>query len=270
MIRTFAKTKGVTKVKSKKSTGTAIGLVAMMALTLIVLFIATSAARAPAAQAREESLATENSHSVTVVGEGTVTIDPDIATATIGVEVLRPSVKDASVAAQAVMEKVQAALLAQSIDQADIQTRHFSIFAERFGPSGLLNEDEMRYRVSNTVFITIRDLESIGDVLDAAIDAGANNVYGVEFSLADPVAVESEARAQAVADAQAKAEELAGLIGVGVGGVMGISEIIGQGGGFYGGNFSRLAMAEMGGGAGPINPGELNLTMQLQITYELQ
>ena len=51
---------------------------------------------------------------------------------------------------------------------------------------------------------------------------------------------------------------------------MGISEIIGQGGGFYGGNFSRLTIAEMGGGAGPINPGELNLTMQLQITYELQ
>ena len=256
-------------MNSKKTASTVIGLVATMALTLIVISIVISAMPASAAQAREETLATENSHSVTVVGEGTVTIDPDIATATIGVEVLRPSVKEASTAAHAVMEEVQAALLAQDIDTADIQTRHFSIFAERFGPGGLLNEDEMRYRVNNTVFITIRDLDSIGDVLDAAIDAGANNVYGVDFSLEDPAAVESAARAQAVADARTKAAELAELIGVDVGGVMGISEIIGQGGGFYGGNFSQLAVADRGM-AGPINPGELMLTMQLQITYELQ
>ena len=255
-------------MKSQKSTETVIGLTAMIALILIgVSFMMTAT---PAAQARAESLATEISHSVTVVGEGTVSIDPDIATANIGVEVLRPTVKEASLAAQEVMEDVQAALLAQNIDEADIQTRHFSIYAERFGPEGLLNEDEMRYRVSNTVSITIRELASIGEVLDAAIDAGANNVYGVDFSLADPASVESEARAQAVADARSKAEELAALIGVAVGGVMGISEIIGQGGGFYGGNFSQLTVAERGSGAGPINPGELMLTMQLQITYELR
>ncbi len=252
------------------SANATIGLVAAISVLLIALFIANTASPAPAAMARAESLTATNSHSVTVVGEGTVSIQPDIATASIGVEVVRPTVREASVAAQSIMEEVQAALLAQNLDETDIQTRHFSIFAERFGPGGLLDEDDVRYRVSNTVFITIRDLESIGDVLDAAIDAGANNIYGVDFSLADPASVESEARAQAVADAYAKAGELAKLINVGVGDVMGISEIIGQGGGFFGGNFSRMAAAEMGGGAGPISPGELNLTMQLQITYELR
>lgn len=93
------------------------------------------------------------------------------------------------------MEQVHAALLAQDIEDTDIQTRHFSIFAEPFGFNGLSNEDEVRYRVSNTVLITIRDLASIGDVLDAAIEAGAHNIYGVNFRLADPAAVESEARA---------------------------------------------------------------------------
>ena len=249
---------------------TALGLVATMTLILIAVFVANTASPAPAAMAREEMLTLPNSHSVTVVGEGTVSIQPDIATASIGVEVVRPTVREASEAAEAIMAEVQTALLAQNIDETDIQTLHFSIFAERFGPGGLLDEDDVRYRVSNTVFITIQDLESIGDVLDAAIDAGANNIYGVDFSLADPASVESEARAKAVADAFGKAEELAELIGVGVGEVMGISEIIGQGGGFFGGNFSRMAAAEMGGGAGPISPGELNLTMQLQITYELR
>ena len=257
-------------MKAKFSANAAIGLVATMTLILIAVFVANTASPAPAVMAREARLTVPTSHSVTVVGEGTVSIEPDIATASIGVEVIRPSVREASAAAQAIMEEVQAALLSQNIDEKDIQTRHFSIFAERFGPGGLLDEDEVRYRVSNTVFITIQDLESIGDVLDAAIDAGANNIYGVDFSLADPASVESEARARAVADAYNKAGDLAQLIGVDVGEVMGISEIIGQGGGFFGGNFSRMAAAEMGGGSGPISPGELNLTMQLQITYELR
>ena len=256
-------------MKGKFTANTTIGLVATMTLILIAVFVVNTASPAPAAMAREERLTVPNSYSVTVVGEGTVSIQPDIATASIGVEVVRPTVREASMAAEAIMEEVQAALLSQNLDESDIQTRHFSIFAERFGPGGLLDEDDVRYRVVNTVFITIQDLESIGDVLDAAIDAGANNIFGVDFSLADPASVESEARAKAVADAYDKAEELADLIGVGVGEVMSISEIIGQGGGFFGGNFSRMAAAEMGGGSGPISPGELNLTMQLQITYEL-
>ncbi len=257
-------------MKGRFAANTTIGLVATMTFILIAVFVVNTASPTPAAMAREERLTVPNSYSVTVVGEGTVSIQPDIATASIGVEVVRPTVREASVAAEAIMEEVQAALLSQNLDESDIQTRHFSIFAERFGPGGLLDEDDVRYRVSNTVFITIQDLESIGDVLDAAIDAGANNIYGVDFSLADPASVESEARAKAVADAYDKAEELADIIDVEVGDVMGISEIIGQGGGFFGGNFSRMAAAEMGGGSGPISPGELNLTMQLQITYELQ
>ena len=257
-------------MKAKFSANTAIGLVATTSLILIAVFVVSTAPPAPSAMAREQRLTVPNTHSVTVVGEGTVNISPDIATASIGVEVVRTTVREASAAALAIMEEVQAALLSQNIDENDIQTRHFSIFAERFGPGGLLDENEVRYRVSNTVFITIQDLDSIGDVLDAAIDAGANNIYGVDFSLADPASVESEARAKAVADAYDKAGDLAQLIGVDVGEVMGISEIIGQGGGFFGGNFSRMAAAEMGGGSGPISPGELNLTMQLQITYELR
>lgn len=255
----------------KNATRTTVGLVAALPLLVIALFILTPSSSQPTALAKEDALAATSSHSVTVVGEGTVSIEPNIATANIGIEVLRPTVKEASVAAESAMEEVRAALLAQELEESDIQTRNFSIYAERFGPGGLLGEDEVSYRVSNTVFITIRDLESVGDVLDAAIDAGANNIYGVDFSLADPAVVESEARADAVADGYAKAKELAELIGVEIGGVVEVSEIIGQGGGFFGGNFSHNAFADLsGGGAAPISPGELNLTMQLQITYELR
>lgn len=136
-------------------------------------------------------------HAVTAAGKGAAGIEPDVATATIGVEILRPTVKEASSAAQAVMTDVWAALVAQNIDESDIRISHLNIFAERLGPDGLLNENQTRYHASNTLLITIRDLDAIDAVLDAAIGAGANNIYSVDFSLPGPAAVESETRVAA-------------------------------------------------------------------------
>jgi uncharacterized protein YggE len=127
----------------------------------------------------------------------------------------------------------------------------------------------VQYRVSNNAQITIREIDSVGAVLDAAIDAGANSVWGVNFRLDDPDRVQSQAQEAAIADAQAKAESLASLTGSSVGRVISISEIIGGGGGVYGSNFAAQERGLGGGGAGPISPGELELTMQLQVVYEL-
>ena len=206
---------------------------------------------------------------ITVVGEGSVRIKPDIARAQIGVEVMMDSVKAASEANKERLDAVLAALQAQGIAEADIQTSGFSVYAERFGPNGPLPEDETNYRVSNNVNVTVRDLETLGAVLDAAIEAGANNIYGVEFSVDDPTTVESQARQRAVADAQAKAGELAELTGVTLGNVVSVSEVIGNGGGYYSSNFNVAERAMSGGGATPISPGELELVMQLQVTYAI-
>jgi hypothetical protein len=204
---------------------------------------------------------------ITVVGEGKVSIKPDVARAAIGVEVVEPTVKAASAANKELIEAVLAALKEQGIAEKDIQTSGFSIFAERFGPMGPLPADEVQYRVSNNVSVKIRALDSIGAILDAAVEAGANNIYGVDFSLDDPNAVESSAREKAVADAKAKAEELALLTGLKVGNVVSISEVIGAGGGYYAGSFAAPGLQTLGGGGAPISPGELELTMQLQVVF---
>lgn len=217
--------------------------------------------------------------SVTVVGEGSVSIEPDIANTTIGVEVVRPGVQEAVAEVRALMDAVMAALQEAGVAEEDIQTSGFNIWAERnyspmpmdMGREGSENQDQVRYHVSNNVQVTIRDLDNIEDVLNAALEAGANNIYGVSFSLSDPTVIESEAREKAVANARAKAEELARLTDTELGGVISISEVIGQGGGYFGGNFAASARDGLGGGgAGPIAPGQLKLTMQLQITYALQ
>jgi len=207
---------------------------------------------------------------ITVVGSGTVRIEPDIARVTIGVETLGSSVKLASKESSETMEKVLAALKAQGIADKDIQTSGFSIWSDRgYSPEKALNEELVTYRVNNSLNITVRDLEAVGAVLDTAIDAGANAIHGVSFSLDKPKALESEARAGAIADARAKAEELADLTDVHVGQVVSVSEIVGEGG-YYRSNFEAMGTPKYGlGGAGPITPGELELSLMLQVVYAI-
>ena len=204
----------------------------------------------------------------TVVGEGKVTLEPDIARVSIGVETVTPTVQEATEQNRATVEAVLAALVEQGIAEEDLQTSGFSVYAERFGPEGPLEEGDVRYRVSNNVSVTIRDLENVGTILDAAIEAGANNIYGVEFALDDPNVAESDARAAAIEDARAKAEELSQLTGIPLGEIISVSEIVGMGGGYYAGNFAEQARA-FGGGGTPITPGQLDLVMQLQVIFAI-
>jgi uncharacterized protein YggE len=206
---------------------------------------------------------------ITVVGEGKVRIQPDVARTNFGVEVARPSVREALDENKAVMDAVLAALQEQGIAKNDIQTTGFSIYAERFGPTGPLPDDQVNYRVSNNVAVVIRDLDTVGEVVDAAVEAGANNIYGIEFRVDDPSTLESEARQGAVDDAAAKAAELAELTGVSVGELVSISEVISSGS-YYTSNFSQAVGMGGGGGATPIQPGELDLLMQLQVTYAIE
>jgi uncharacterized protein YggE len=213
-------------------------------------------------------IATAIPGTITVVGEGKVTLEPDIANVTIGVETVTDTVKNASDENNAAVEAVLAALAEQGIAEEDMQTSGFSIYAERFGPDGPVQEGDVRYHVTNNVIVTIRDLDSVGTVLDAAIEAGANNIYGIQFDLDDPSVAESDARSAAIADAQAKATELAQLTGVSLGQVVSVSEVVGGNGGYYAGNFTEQARA-MGGGGTPVTPGQLDLVMQLQVIYSI-
>ncbi|MBW7884980.1 MAG: SIMPL domain-containing protein [Caldilineaceae bacterium] len=220
----------------------------------------------PAAYAQE---AGDSNRTITVVGEGVVKIQPDVARANIGVEVMRPSVEEAAAENNTRTETLLNTLKELGIAEEDLQTSGYNVYAERYGPSGPVAENEVQYRVTNSVSVTIRNLEEVGQVLDAAIKAGANNIYGVEFLLEDASSARSEARQKAVDNARATAEELASLNGVQVGKIVGISEIIASQGGFYNNSFASYEAGLGGGGGAPIQPGQLRLTMQIQITYEL-
>jgi uncharacterized protein YggE len=173
------------------------------------------------------------------------------------------------------MNAVLDALEGLGIATSDIQTSNFSINFERVpseqpAPTPQATEGTPTafqppagfYRVSNMVQVTIRDLTDVGNVLDTAVKAGANNIWGISFALDDTKALEQQAREAAVEDAKARAESLAQLNGVEVGDVLAISEVIGS---------SPVMMQDMGRGGGgtPIEPGEITFSTQLQIVYAI-
>lgn len=244
----------------------AIILVAVLLLTGVL--VGGSWLQAPAASAQDVATPV-TARTITVVGEGVVNIEPDVARTNIGVEVLRPTVEDAAAENAAIVEALLATLTELGIPGEDIQTSGFNVFAERYGAGGPVSEEEVQYRVSNSVTVIIRDLDQVGAVLDAAIKAGANNIYGVEFLLDDATAARSEARELAVENARATAEELAMLNGVQVGKILAISEVVGGAGGFYNNSISSFQVGTVSADRTPIQPGQLRLTMQLQLTYEL-
>ena len=223
------------------------------------------------AQTPTPTASVDVSRTILVVGEGTVSIEPDRAQAMIGVETTGETVREATEESREIMEALLEALREQGVADRDIQTSGYSVWTERSGrmmaPDMDRLEESLTYRVNNMVRVTVVDLDNLSAILDAAIDAGANSIHGISFTISDPARLETQARIRAIANAKAKAEELADLTGVRVGEVVSVSEVVGMG------TFpaTRAMAMDMGaGGAGPISPGEMDFTVQLQVVYAIR
>jgi uncharacterized protein YggE len=207
---------------------------------------------------------------ITVIGEGQVQTEPDVAKANVGVRVTASTVRNATSQNKKKMVAVLDALRRAGVAKADMQTSNYSIHYEPPRPEptprdrGGEKATEGRYHVSNMVAVTIRDMDKVDAVLEAVTEAGANQIWGVRFSVDKPENLASEARRLAAAQAREKAEELAALHNVHLGPVVSISEAIGPGPA----PVARAHM-EMARG-GPIVPGEVSFTARLQVTYGIR
>jgi len=226
-------------------------------------------AASPAA-AQETGSDYSPAQTITVVGQGSAHIKPDIARVSVGVETSGETIGDAVAENDAKMAAVLAALKAAGIDDKDIQTMNYSISLDRY-PEPMprvepaTGQQQALYRVSNMANVIVRDLDKVGDVLDAVVEAGANNIWGISFDLEDPAAAQAEARADAIANAGARADALAELSGVKLGPVMSISEVVGSVP-FQG----SVAMERAMGAGGSISPGELEIGYQVQVAYFIE
>lgn len=238
------------------------GLLAVGALTGVLV----AAIAGPAMAVSAADTTTDTRNIISVDGTGRVKVQPDVADLTVGVMVQRDRANDASIDSAEQMAKVIEALKAAGIADEDIQTITLSldpVYDYNREPAALTG-----YNATNIVAVTIRDLTTVGTTIDAAIDAGANNVGGLSFRLDDTSAVESAAREAAMAAAKAKADELASAAGVTVTGVVSISESSGS---FpmpiY---YGEAAGAAMRDASTPVQAGNVEISITVNVVYSIE
>ena len=160
---------------------------------------------------------------ITVSGTGRVAVEPDVADLRLGVAISRDSVAEARSEAARVMEAILGAVRAAGVADRDIRTTTLSIQPRhdyRDGKPPTL----VGYDLANVVEVNVRDLTTLGDVVDGALRAGATSLDGLTFHVDDPTGPEARARTAAVTAARARAEVLAKAAGVRISGVSDIVE----------------------------------------------
>jgi uncharacterized protein YggE len=155
---------------------------------------------------------------ITVVGIGRVTAEPDVArlTFTVGGET-RSTLAEARADTAERMSRCLAALAELGISGRDLQTRHFSAGAQTEWHKGRART--VGYSVANSLLVTVRDLDAVGGVIDAVMAAGASTVAGPSFEVENPAALRVAAHTAAVRDARATADAIAETLGVTIIGV---------------------------------------------------
>ncbi len=201
---------------------------------------------------------------ITVTGEGRVDRAPDLATLSLGVTTQGATAAAAMAANSAGVAAVLANLTAAGIAAADIQTSGLSLNPNWIGYDASPTPRIDGYTATNTVTVRVRALGSLGAVLDAAVQDGANTLNGLAFGLADPDPVLDEARVRAVADAQRRAALLAAAAGVTLGRVLSISDSVGVG--------APAPMYSMYAGSAapvPVSGGEVSVLATVTISWEI-
>ncbi|MDX5349888.1 MAG: SIMPL domain-containing protein [Paracoccaceae bacterium] len=199
---------------------------------------------------------------INVTGIGTVEAAPDVASLSIGVTTQGDTAVAALAANSAAMEAVMTRLTAAGIEARDMQTSNLSVNPNWSGYD-TATPTISGYVAANLLTVTIRDLGALGQVLDAAVQDGANTLNGLTFGLADPAPLMDEARKEAVADARARAELLATAAGVKLGRIVSISE----------GQPAQGPMpyykAELAAAPVPVAGGEVDVQATVTIFYEI-
>jgi len=175
------------------------------------------------AQAAEAMMAPRT---ITVSGDAEIASKPDQARLSAGVVSQAETAAAALTANSTAMNRVFAALRAAGIPDNRMQTSNFSV-QPQYAPYREGNPEPQRiigYQVSNNVTVVVDDLTKVGPTLDALVRSGANQLGGIQFTIADPKPLAERARTLAVVDGAAKARTLATAAGVTLGPLMSIQE----------------------------------------------
>ncbi|MCA0928684.1 SIMPL domain-containing protein [Ruegeria profundi] len=202
---------------------------------------------------------------ITVDASGIVQAAPDMATITVGVTNEDPQASNAMQATSDAVSLILKRLEDMGLEARDVQTRDLSlspVWSGRNTSTG--NRPEISgFVASNTVQVRVRDLAQLGTIMDGVIEDGANDFRGLTFGVQDPTPLQAEARAKAVAEAMAKAEQLAQAANVSLGPVQQISE---QVGGVRPAPMMRAMDVSEAGGV-PVASGEISVSVNVSMEF---
>ncbi|NPV85523.1 MAG: SIMPL domain-containing protein [Anaerolineae bacterium] len=230
---------------------------------LLVLVCTTLIALASCSAIPSQPSDTQPPSTLNVTGIGKVYLTPDVAYISIGVRT-----KDENVATALEQNSKQAAAIAEAIKSFGVEDKYIQTTAFNIYPEPQYNEMgeqiSTNYVVENTVYVTVRDLQKLGNLLDTVVRNGANNIYGIQFDVMDKTAALAEARKLAIQDAQKQAEELAQNAGIELGKVFSLNAYTSYPMPVYEGK-----MRDMGGIGGnvPTAAGQLVVQVDANISY---
>lgn len=224
---------------------------------LIVMLIAVVTAPV-AAQAPETGR-----NQIVTLGTGQVEAAPTQAVVTVGAQVQRPSAAEASGEIARVAEQILARLQQLGLRRQDIRTSGVQLrpvfSTPRDGAPRVVG-----YQATYTLTVTVTDLKLIGPVIDESVKAGANQVFGMTFSLRDPSAARREALTLAVREARDKADAIARAAGLQI---KGIERIVEEPVGFEVRALERALPAPGQPVPTPIEPGLITVTARVTIVF---
>jgi uncharacterized protein YggE len=212
--------------------------------------------------------------SLCVVGHGKVAAVPDVADINIGVVSQGPTAKEALRANSEAMSTLHRVLKERGVAAKDVETTQIQVspvysHPDPRNPAGQDFVPKVAgYRVTNSVEVTVREIARLGEMLDAVVEAGANQVTGIAFRVDKPEQLLDQARKLAMADAKRKAELMAGEAGV----VLGPARQIIESGampprpGMLGDGAPQMMMARS---AAPVAAGEQELSVSIQVSYAI-
>lgn len=205
---------------------------------------------------------------ISLSGHGEMRMAPDMAFVTTGVLSQGVTAAEALAANTAAMNALFAALTGAGIAEKDVQTSNFFV-QPRYNFQDGKAPELIGYDVSNTVTVFVRKIGDLGPLLDKVVQAGSNQINGIGFEVSKPDAALDEARKLATADATRKAKIYAEAMGVSLGRVMSISEGV---------NYQppmpmargKVMMADAAAAPVPVAAGEQTLSVDVNITWEIQ
>ncbi len=235
-------------------------------LLLVVLLAACTPATATPASVPPASVNPYQTHTMNAQGTGKVDLTPDIAYISIGVQTMSDNVSNAVNDNNAQATAIANSLKELGVAEKDIQTSAFSVYPQQqYDPNG--QPTAMQYQVTNTVYITVRDLNSMSKLLDAVVRSGANTIYGITFDVENKDAAYTQARQLAIDSAKKNAQELAKAAGITLGDLVTMNVYQTSG---------PTPLTEGKGGAmaagaqPPVAAGQMSIIFNADMTYEIK